>query len=364
MREVGPLLGWILLAALLLRLFVVFVAGFDWVTPDTAVYFRMADRILAGDPEGHFPNGYPLLVAAAKLLFPSARVEAVLLALNAILSTAMVALAHGIARSLGSGERGALGAAVILAFLPNQLVYVHYLLSDVSAAFLLACGMLALCRRHFVTGAACLAAAALFRSTLTPALLGVFALVALRSDARPGFARLVAGAAGVGAAYAILLLAGVVEPSRNLGSNLLLAVSDTSSGFGWSKEMFSEADRAAPMQTYLRFAAEHPIEFVHQRASSLWELWGPYPLDVPRPAWENLLLGLRFPLLLLGALAAVSGRRRFEFQLLAIPVVTITLVHVAFFSTPRFAFVVMPLVVAAAATELTRRGGRWVRPET
>ena len=52
------------------------------------------------------------------------------------------------------------------------------------------------------------------------------------------------GAALVAAVYAGLLAGGVVRPSSNLGSNLLLAVSDTSTGFGWSKAGFSPEERA------------------------------------------------------------------------------------------------------------------------
>jgi ABC-type uncharacterized transport system permease subunit len=47
-----------------------------------------------------------------------------------------------------------------------------------------------------------------------------------------------------------------------------------------------------------------------------------------------------------------ARRRQPEAWLLALPPAVVTAVHTAFFSTPRFAFAVMPLVVVLAAGAL------------
>jgi hypothetical protein len=92
-----------------------------------------------------------------------------------------------------------------------------------------------------------------------------------------------------------------------------------------------------------------------QRLSALWETWGPYPQDAPRASWERLLIGLRFPLLLLAALGFARHRSQLEYQLLAVPIGVLTAVHFAFFSAARFSYVVMPLVISMAMVALFPR---------
>jgi hypothetical protein len=65
-----------------------------------------------------------------------------------------------------------------------------------------------------------------------------------------------------------------------------------------------------------------------------------------------VLIGLRFPLLLMALAGAWHGRRRPEILLTLAPVLVLSAVHVAFFSVARFAYVVMPLVIVLAAVWL------------
>lgn len=356
----------ILLGALGVRGLVAFASGLPWLTPDSHGYLAMADAILAGAPESHFPNGYPLLIAGVKLLAPTRAVPGVLIAINVVLSTAVVALVHRLARRLHPDPAPALLAAALLAVYPHQLVYLHYVLSEVPAEFLLVGGCLALVSGRPGWGGAALAAAAAFRSTLLPVLPLALVLLAWRREPRRTWLRLGAGGAAVAAVYAALLAAGVIAPARNLSTNLLLAIHDTSSGFSFSAEGITPAQRADPWAAYLGFAAAHPGAFLLQRANALWELWGPYPLDAPRAVWENLLIGLRFPLLLLALAGAWRERRRPEVLLTLLPVLVVTGVHVAFFSVARFAYVVMPLVIALAAVAVAPRlaGGPAPRPRS
>jgi hypothetical protein len=178
-------------------------------------------------------------------------------------------------------------------------------------------------------------------------------LLFFRRSRRAGLG-LAAGAVLVALLNVGLLTAGVIAPTRHTGPNLLMAIQSTSSeGIVFSTRGFSAEERAAPLATYVRFAAEHPGTFAHQRASALWELWGPWPAagdaSSPRGAGTRVLIGLRFVLVLLAIGGLVRRYREPDAWLLAAPILAITVVHVVFFATPRFTYVVEPLALVLAA---------------
>jgi hypothetical protein len=86
--------------------------------------------------------------------------------------------------------------------------------------------------------------------------------------------------------------------------------------------------------------------------SAFWELWGPWPqasnVDMPRSTITKILIGLRCLMILLAIAAFWSRRSSVEIGLVMIPIILITVVHTAFFSTPRFTFPVEPLVLVLA----------------
>jgi hypothetical protein len=345
------LLAAVLLLALGARLAVCFAAGQPWLTPDSQSYLRMAEAIAAGRPISAFPNGYPLLIAAA-----GGRVS-LLLAINALASTATVWLTYLLARQLTGHAWPALAAALAAALYPNQLVYVHYVLTEPVATLCLTGGLVLLCRARASAAGALLALACTLRTSLLPVLPLAGALLAWRSPERSAWRRFAAGAAALGAAYATLLGAGVVAPSSNTGANLLLAVGSPSTSLSYSYDGFDAEQRRRPLATYARFAVRHPGRFARQRASALWELWGPYPTEAGRSLPARLLLGLRLPLLALALAAVVSHRRRLEVWLLASPAAALTAVHVATFATPRFTVVAEPALLALASLSLWDRCG-------
>ena len=350
-----PLLS-ILLAAFALRTGVGFFSGLDWYTIDSYTYFEMADAILDGSPQSYFPNGYPLLIAAAQWLLPQAAVAPVLMGINVLLSTAVVGLTYRLTRSLHPTPAIALGAAAVLAVYPHQFVYLHYLLTEVATEFWIALGLVALCGRHFAGGAAALALATLFRSSLAPILPVVFIVLWLGPDRGRRSLRFASGLAAVLLVYSGLLAADIVAPTRNLAGNLHAAVSQPSTGFVWNEVTDLTREQIEhPIRSYLEFAMNQPGRFAVQRLSALWETWGPWPGDSPRAVWEAVLIGLRFPLLVLALMAFVRHRARLEFQLLLVPIGVVTIVHISFFSAARFSTVVMPLVVAMAAVTLGER---------
>jgi len=346
----------ILLVALIVRIGVAFFSGFDWFITDSYKYLEMADAILAHSPQSYFPNGYPLLIAGTKWLLPEPAVLSALMWINVLLSTAVVGLTYRLTRILHPAPAVALLAAAVLALYPHQMVYLHYLTTEVSAEFWIVLGSVGLCSGRFFGAGAALAVAGLFRSSLSPVSAIVLGILWIRPDPGRRGLRFGAGVAALLAVYGALLAGGVVEPSRNLAGNLRAAVSQRSTGYRWSDVPEPTPEQIDhPLRAYLNFAAEQPGEFAMQRLSALWETWGPYPQETPRAIWEQLLIGLRFPLLLLATFSFARHRSQLEYQLLAVPIGVVTAVHFAFFSSARFSYVVMPLVISMAMVALFSR---------
>ncbi len=357
-RRYALLLLAVLGLAVALRVGAVAASAGGWFDTDSHHYVRLAGDILAGTPTAERSNGYPLLIAALALVLPHGVLALALVSLNVALSAATVALAGDIGRRVAGPVAGVL-AALGVAVWPNQLNYVRYLLTEAPAGFCVALAVWLLVRRRVGVGGAvgagiALGLAVLLRASLgavVPVVLG--ALLAFRAGWRP-VAGVAAGALLVGALNLALLASGTVAPPRHTGPNLLMSVQSSSTeGIEFSVDGFTEAERAAPLATYLRFAAEQPGTFVRQRLSALWELWGPWPArgdpEAPRSPLVRLLIGLRFALILLAAAGLWRHRRDRRAWLLAAPILAVTLVHVAFFAVPRFTFVAEPLAVVLAA---------------
>ncbi|MEP0547405.1 MAG: hypothetical protein ABJF88_10775 [Rhodothermales bacterium] len=379
LRRVPPqaLLLAIVGLAVALRVGVVAASGGGLRTTDSGYFFGYAEDILSGAPTADRSNGYPLLIALLSLALPGAWVSMALVTLNVVASGAVVALVGWIGRRVGGWDVGLL-AALGTAVYPNQLNYVRYLLTEAPATFLLVAAVWLLLRRRApissaVVAGGCLGLGVLLRSSLLG--VGVFLLVVLVAYRRPW--REVAGlAVGGGLILALnlaLIASGTIAPTRHTGPNMLMAIQSSSTeGIVFSIEAFSEEEQARPLATYLRFAAERPATFVRQRASALWELWGPWPEpgdpDDPRTVPVRLLIGLRFVLIVLAAAGLAQHVRDERAWLLAAPILAITAIHVVFFAVPRFTYVVEPLAavlaawfVADLAARHRRAGSRGVR---
>ncbi|MFN8627886.1 MAG: hypothetical protein U0587_18150, partial [Candidatus Binatia bacterium] len=247
---------------------------------------------------------------------------------------------------------------------PNQLNYTRQLLTEAPTAFFLTASVLLLQQgRHFYASVA-LSIAVLFRASLGPLLPLFFACGLWQPDwptAKNVALRWIGGLAFGAVFYAALLSVGVIKPSNNLGPNLLISI-NSSQGVVFSTAGFSSEETMHPLRTYAKFASAHPAEFLKQRWLSLYELWG-WPSDgdnkSPRSLGSKLLIALRLPLLFLGLVGFWFGARTREAWILVLPVLTVTVVHIATFSTPRFTYVVEPclavLAVAAVGRLATRR---------
>lgn len=106
---------------------------------------------------------------------------------------------------------------------------------------------------------------------------------------------------------------------------------------------------------YFNYAFTNPLQFITDRLNSLWEFWGFLP-SVNEGLRENLivrlLIGIRFPLLLL---AIYSFRRSKEDNVVifsTIVIFSITILHVVFYSITRYNFVVEPFLIFLAVIGL------------
>jgi len=347
--------------ALLPRLYLALGTGLAWRDTDTQTYYEQANAILSGEPFAVFPNGYPLLVAGLQLVAPQEWVPALNIGLNITLSTLVVLLVYRLARALGGEAAGWLGG-LAAALYPNQLNYVRQLLSEVPATFLLTLALfLFVFRRPLGSGIATVAAITVRTNLALVAPLAIATDLAFKRTKQHAFRYLLGLAAGL-ALYGSLVATNTIATASNLGPNLLITIQSYShQQVVFSTEDYTPQERAHPLATYLSFALEHPGTFLQQRASSLWALWSPWPSEGhpqnPRSWLERALIGLRFPLLVLSAIAVGLYRHWQAAWVLALPIVDITVVHAFFFAEPRFTYPAEPAALALAALVIATVAG-------
>lgn len=332
-------------------------------TSDSATYITMADAILDGAPMSFFPNGLPLLLAGVAHLTGEMDPRPLWLLMYTAMSTGIVGAVYLIARRCMTAGP-ALGAAAVVALWPTQLYYACQVLSEVPATFFLALGIWCALARRPLLGGLLLGAAIMVRDSLLPAVLLLAAAGMTQRDRRRDMALLLIAVASVQSIDFGLQWLGLTGPPDHLGLNLLLAVTTFSTdGMPSAPPGVTPEQLAHPIATYLRFAVEHPGTFIAQRLASLYELWGPWPhagdADTPRGVFARLVIGLRFPLLVLALAGVWIGRRKAETWMVAAPLVALTAVHIAFFSaSPRFTVPMEPAAIVLAAVA----GQRAIRP--
>jgi hypothetical protein len=349
----------ILLTALALRLYMVFLAGMPHLSSDGETYIDMGDAILDGRPVSFFSNGYPIMLAALAHVMGDADPQPAWLTFNVLMSTGIVAFVYLMARRWLE-PAFALGAAAAMTVWPTQLYYTAQFLSDIPATFFLAFGTHLALRRQPVAAGFVLGIAALVRDSLLPSVLLIGAVGMIDPERRRDMARLLLAVGIVQVLEWILEARGITARPSTAGLNLLLAVTSMSTeGIPAAPPGLSPEQMAHPWATYFGFALEHPGTFILQRLASLYELWGPWPNEgapgSPRGVLVRLVIGLRFPLLILALAGLWMGRRRLECWIVAAPLIGLTAVHIAFFSAaPRFTIPMEPAAIVLAALAAQR----------
>lgn len=108
------ILWFLLLIAFVARLFICFGINLSHNIVDSDEYFLQADKLLEGSYINYFPNGYPYIIAVAKLISGSHTV-ALLLWLNILLGTCSVYFVYSITERVFSDTVLALLAAFLMA---------------------------------------------------------------------------------------------------------------------------------------------------------------------------------------------------------------------------------------------------------
>lgn len=342
---------WLILCiAFLLRVFVTFFSGLPWYSVDSYQYLRMADSILNGEPYSRFPNGFPLLIAFFKLWLPQTWIPPVLVTLNIFLSTAVVGMCAKIARMISGNAILALLAGFFIAVFPNQLNYVRQILSETPTTFFLVLSIFLFFKRTYFLSGLFLSIAILFRSSLLPLLplmIVCFYFFERDEELKIRFFKYSCGMIAILLIYGALLSFGVIKSSSNLGVNILISISSYGGDINYSlDELSKEYLTNHPVQSYIMFAMDHPVEFLRQRALSFNELWL-WPSDgtPPRSLFNKLLISLKIPVLIGTVVAFCYNFKKVEIWILFLPILIITAIHTLFFSTPRFTYVIEPFAI-------------------
>jgi 4-amino-4-deoxy-L-arabinose transferase-like glycosyltransferase len=273
-----------------------------------------------------------------------------------MLSAMSVVLGFLIGKEL-FGDKPAILIAFVLLLNPNQLNYVREIMSEVPAEFFLMAGLYVLLKHRYFISSIFLIITCYIRTEFIPVIF-ILGLILLIKDRKPvSFYRFAAGVIFMLLIIATARYDGIVKSPNNLGENLLFAINKNShEGLDFSTSRYTQEQVAHPITTYLNFAEQHSSQYLSQRFWSLWELWGPWPGDGNNPrarrgVLAKCVIGSRFIFLLLALFAAYHYRNRWETYILLTPVFVITAVHFVFYSTPRYEYVVEPLVIILAIGE-------------
>ena len=340
--------------ALLVRVYASFFAGKEWFSTDTFEYFSLADAILARRPFSYTPNGYPLLIAVVKLAAKPSWVPAILICVNIVSSATVVILVMRIAEAVHPSPIVRYSAGLLCALLPSQINYVRYLYSEAPATVVFVGGIALLLVERHTTAGFLLYVSNLFRSTLGPVIpLACICVIAFRRTWRAAILLAAGGLVGV-MLYWPLEVTGIVHPPGNFAANVLLAIGEDAEA--WSLSGGDDLSRSVTViSRYIAFARDHPREFVRQRLTAAWNLWGPWPPagDTPgrrpRSTATRLMIGLRFPLLILAIVGFVRSRRLFPAWICAVPIAVISVTHFLLYAEARYTYPVEPLAVVLAA---------------
>lgn len=355
--------------ALGLRLLICFAAGLPSQSIDTDLYGWQARTILLGEPASYAPNGYPLFLALLLSTVPATAIVPVILILNVTWGTATVGLTYGITRTLARPPVAALAALIVAAY-PNQLNYTRFLLTEVPSTFLLMLSLYGVVRfgrqlegLQGVGAGLAMGLAILFRSALIPVAVGVVAVLGATRAVLSRGLPFGLGAGVILGAHGIAVATGHLAAPSNLQTNLLIAAADhPEEVIRAPAARFSEAEKARALPAYLRYVRERPGAFAADRLRTTWELWSPWPPappEAPRAPWRTALLGLRFPLLVVGLAGLILHRRERTAWMLALPALGGTALFAFFFADPRFTFIAEPGLASLGSLALAAGVQRW-----
>ncbi|MDP2364739.1 MAG: hypothetical protein Q8M94_13350 [Ignavibacteria bacterium] len=336
----------IILMALVIRIYFVFFTNFSWYGCDSEMYLKMGKAIIDGEPISYFPNGYPLLVALTTLFFGN-YTPTVLMIINIAAQILTLFIAEKILAQFELEGKVKLIVIVLIAFYPTQLSGVRFIMTEpLSVLIIMLSIYLFFTKKYSLFGFTSYLAYS-FRPSLI-LFVPIVIIYQLYKGSKSSAGKMALGFATGIALFVLTDIAGLTASSGNQTQNILVSVQSYGYNINHSFSNYSPEQIEHPVKTYLNFAVSNPLEFLEQRVLSFWSLWGPY---VPSQLGviAMILHGLRFPFFII-ALFTFFFRNRIEDKkdfifILFIPVLSITLIHILFFSTQRHQFTAEPFVL-------------------
>jgi hypothetical protein len=348
----------ILVVGFLLRVWICFFTHLPNMHRDSHEYYTQADTLLSGGYTNFFPNGYPLIMAIAKLVAGSAS-NTFLLWVNIAFSTLTVWFTWDIAKRVFPNPLVAPVAAALVALFPSQLNYVRWLTSEVPTLFFLLGAYFFYYRKQYARSGVFFALSIFVRTNIAPIPIILLAIKAIRDKHIPW--RLAAGniAPLLLIGFYCFLKTGEFSIAGNNQINILYAVTakGDSVDFSLNRKHPEINTSGKAMKMYVSHMVDHPLEFVGQKWANYWELWGFYPTSArgTRGMGSRLLLGAgNFFMVVFGLIGWWLHRRLFAANLLMLPFLTVTAIHVLLFALTRYTYPVEPFMILLAAAGIVK----------
>jgi hypothetical protein len=332
----------LLIVAFFVRIIAATYTGMPHYTIDSQNYIWQAEILKKGGYNNYFPNGYPLIILIVSFISP---LESGLLLLNIVLSVFTILIIYLIAEKLTGNFYTALLCAIALTFYPTQVNYVHYILTEVPVTFFLALAVYLFQKEKLVYSGLALGFAIIIRTTLIFVPFFFLLYLFFNNKRREGIIWFLSFLI---IPFLLMLYGYIVSGNFTLGRNF------THNIYVTINEHYNESfTKTQGVTAYFNYLISSPVQFLTDRAQSFWNLWGflPSAADGFRDHFiYRVLVGLRFPVLILGIYGYIKSDSKRIPILLLLPAISITLIHTMFFSNSRFTVPAEPFLIILAVT--------------
>ena len=330
----------LLIIAFFVRIIAATYTGMPHYTIDSQNYIWQAEILKKGGYNNYFPNGYPLIILIVSMFSP---LEIGLLWLNIILSVFTILLVYLIAENLTGNFYTALLCAAVLTFYPTQVNYVHYILTEVPVTFFLALAVYLFQKEKLVYSGLALGFAIIIRTTLVFVPFFFLLYLFFNNKRREGITWFL---------YFLIIPLLLMLWGYFVSGNFTLGRNFTHNIYVTINEHYNESyTKTQGITAYINYMIASPVQFLSDRVNSFWNLWGflPSVAEGFRDRFiYRILVGLRFPLLILGIYGYIKSDSKRIPLLLLLPAISITLIHTVFFSNTRFTVPAEPFLIILA----------------
>ena len=294
-----------------------------------------------GGYNNYFPNGYPLIILLVSMFSP---LEIGLLWLNIILSLFTVLFIYLISENLTGNFYIALICAAVLTFYPNQINYVHSILTEVTSTFFLALAIYLFQKEKVIYSGLALGFAIIIRTTLIFVPFLFFLYLFFNNQRKEGLTWFLSFLI---IPLLLMFYGYLVSGNFTLGSNSIHDIYQTI-----NRPYNEPFTKAQGISAYFNYIISSPAQFLKDRALSFWNLWGflapPATVGLRSRFLFRVIVGLRFPLLMLGIYGCIKMKTKKIPILLILPAISITIIHTLFFSDTRYTFSAEPFLIILA----------------